>query len=82
MPDSDETSNLERIDKLTQQISLLLEHGEKVNDFLSRIADAQLKLAEVQNRLDLQQAETTDKLNALVAVVDDLVRRSGNQPPL
>ena len=80
MPDND-GSALARIEEITQQIVRLVTHGEKVNDFLSKIADAHIKLAEAQNRLELAQAETTEKLNALIAVVDDLVReRSGQHP--
>jgi len=80
MPDND-GSALARIEEITQQIVRLVTHGEKVNDFLSKIADAHIKLAEAQNRLEIAQAENTEKLNALIAVVDDLVRGRGSQQP-
>jgi Mn-dependent DtxR family transcriptional regulator len=62
----------------TRQIAMLLEHGQEVNQFLNRIAEAQLRLAEAQNRQELAQAETAEKLNALIAIVDETVRGRGN----
>jgi hypothetical protein len=86
MSDNDGASRLDRLEELidqrTEQIIRLVAHGEKVNDFLSKIADAHVKLAENQNRLELAQTETTEKLNALIAVVDDLVKARGGQQPL
>ena len=100
MPDTNGASRLDRIeeilDKHTQEIALLLEHGRQVDDSLNksakalervtevllRLAEAQNRLTEAHMRLELAQAETTEKLNALIAVVDDLVRHRGGQQPL
>jgi len=127
MRDGNGTSRLDRIEaileKHTEQIGLLLQHGQRTNDFLGRMAEAQVRMAEAQvimsedlakmaeaqvkmadaqvrmaedlvkmaedlvklvraqNRLEIAQAETTEKLNALIAIVDDWIRRNGGWPP-
>jgi len=80
MPETNGSSRLDRIERIleehTRQIAMLLEHGQQVNTFLERIAAAHLKLAESQNRLEVAQAETTDKLNGLIGAVDQMRRET------
>jgi hypothetical protein len=71
--------------RTNERFTTLLEHGQEVNRFLNRIAEAELRLAEAQNRheeaqnrLEFAQAETTEKLNALIAIVDEIARGRGN----
>lgn len=63
------------------QIGILLEHGQRTNEFLQRTAEAQLrlaeaqnKLAEAQNKLEAAQLETAEKLDALIRIADEWIR--------
>jgi hypothetical protein len=50
------------------------EHRQFRQDYKMLLA-AQVALTEQQKITDMKMAETTEKLNALIAVVDDLLRR-------
>jgi len=67
------TNHVARTDR---QIEALLTHGQTVNETLSRVAESQVRLAEAQLRLAEAQNHTEERLNALISVVDDLIRRN------
>src|ERR1700684_1130058 len=99
MAESNGNSRIDRIEKdleklvgivvsQANQIGILLEHGQRTNEFLQRTAEAQLrlaeaqnklaeaqnKLAEAQNKLEAAQLETTEKLDALIRIADEWIR--------
>jgi archaellum component FlaC len=61
----------ENLEKLVGIVERLADHVHLVDESLAHLAQSQLKLAEAQN-------QTEERLNALIAVVDDIVRR---RPP-
>jgi hypothetical protein len=75
-----------RLDRIERAIEALVDaqkHHEQQNseehrqfrqDYKMLLA-AQVALTEQQKITDMKMAETTEKLNALIAVVDDLLRR-------
>ena len=85
MAESNGNSRIDRIEKdleplvgivgsQANQIGILLEHGQRANEFLQRTAEAQLRLAEAQNKLEAAQLDTTEKLDALIRIADEWIR--------
>jgi len=57
-------------------------HGQTVNDMMGKLADAQLRLGQTQSRLadaHLRLAEaqnlTEERLNSLITLINELLRR-------
>lgn len=58
----------ENLETLVGVVQRLADHVGEGDRYLARLAEAQLKLAESQNT-------TEEKLNSLIQVVDDVIRR-------
>ena len=58
----------DHVQVLTDQTQVLADHARATNAFLQQTAEAQLRLATAQN-------ETEDRLNALIKIVDGLIRK-------
>ena len=90
MGDEQNGQGKSRLDRLEGLMELLIDDHLKFSDEHKKLLTAQVLLAEMQQRaekrmeqLDLKMAElaeaqknTAERLNALIAVVDDLVRRN------
>jgi hypothetical protein len=90
MGDEQNGQGKSRLDRLEGLMELLIDDHLKFNDEHKRLLTAQVLLAEAQQRaekrmeqLDRKMAElaesqkdTGERLNALIAVLDDLVRRN------
>jgi hypothetical protein len=90
MGDEQNGQGKSRLDRLEGLMELLIDDHLKFSDEHKKLLTAQVVLAEMQQRaekrmeqLDLKMAElaevqkdTAERLNALIAVVDDLVRRN------
>ncbi len=64
--------HIERHDRL---ITHILEQQAGFRTDLGALLKAQVQLTESQRRTDEKMAETSEKLHALIHIVDDLVRR-------
>src|SRR3974390_2804950 len=67
---------------LAEQMHAMASHGQTVNEMMGKLADAQLRLSHTQSRLadgQLQLADaqnhTEERLNALITVINELLRR-------
>jgi predicted nucleic acid-binding Zn-ribbon protein len=67
---------------LAEQMHAMASHGQTVNEMMGKIADAQLRLSQTQSRLaDAQlklaeaQNHTEERLNALITLINELLRR-------
>jgi outer membrane protein TolC len=67
---------------LAEQMHAMASHGQTVNEMIGKIADAQLRLSQTQSRLaDAQlklaeaQNQTEERLNALITLINELLRR-------
>jgi len=79
------------VDRIERNMETLVGVVRRVADLqegaqlqIGRLTEAQLRLTENQARLEMAQAETTDKLNALIGIVDERIRRrppNGQNPP-
>lgn len=90
MGDEQNGQGKSRLDRLEGLMELLIDDHLKFSDEHKKLLTAQVLLTEMQQRaekrmeqLDLKMAElaeaqkdTGERLNALIAVVDDLVRRN------
>lgn len=70
-------SNLERL--VTAMLGLA-EHAGRTDARIEALAISQAALAESQAALTEAQRNTEERLNALISVVDDLVRRTPPPP--
>jgi chromosome segregation ATPase len=64
--------------RLTEEQRHMAEEQRRLTEEQRRLTEAQRRLTEAQTRLEEAQRHTEERLNALIAVVDDLVRR---RPP-
>jgi len=78
----------ERLTRLENSVEQLEASVATVTDLVGRVAQAEIRLVEKMERLasshaDLaeSQAHTDRRLDALIDVVDKLVRRNGNPSP-
>jgi hypothetical protein len=60
----------------------MVTHGQMVNEMMGKLADAQLRLSQTQSRLaDAQlqladaQSHTEERLNALITLMKEILRR-------
>jgi len=67
---------------LAEQMNSMVSHGGMVNEMMSKLADAQLRLSQTQSRLaDAQlklaeaQSNTEERLNSLITLINELLRR-------
>ena len=67
---------------LAEQMHAMASHGQTVNEMIGKLADAQLRLSQTQSRIadaQLQLAEahnhTEERLNALITLINELLRR-------
>jgi chromosome segregation ATPase len=73
-----------QLEQLAGQVLKLADHVVTFADHVERIDEIMTGLIEKVDSLAASQAHSDERLNALVAVVDDLVRRngkSGTHPP-
>lgn len=79
-------SSIERLSAavltLAEQMHAMASHGQTVNEMMGKLADAQLRLSQTQSRIadaQLQLAEannhTEERLNALITLINELLRR-------
>ena len=92
-PSSDNgASRLDRIEKLLEMLvgdhvklvdehRFLLRAQVVLTEKVDKLADAQQRLTEKVDKLADAQQHTEERLNALISVVDDLVRRPPPPPP-
>jgi hypothetical protein len=74
---------------LAEQMNAMVSHGQMVNEMMSKLADSQLRLSQTQSRLtDAQlklaeaQSHTEERLNSLITLVDELLRRMPQPEPV
>jgi outer membrane protein TolC len=67
---------------LAEQMHAMASHGQTVNEMMGKLVDAQLRLSQTQSRIadaQLQLAEahnhTEERLNALITLINELLRR-------
>ena len=67
---------------LAEQMHAMASHGQTVNEMIGKLVDAQLRLSQTQSRIadaQLQLAEahnhTEERLNALITLINELLRR-------
>ena len=68
---------------MTEQMHAMASHGQMVNEMMTKLADAQLRLSQTQSRLaDAQlqlvaeaQNNTEERLNTLITLINELLRR-------
>ena len=86
---AESTNGSGRLDRIERAIEALVEaqrqHVEQSNEEHRKfrqdhqlLLTAQVVLTEQQKVTDMKMAETTEKLNALITVVDDFIRRQNN----
>ena len=66
---------IRRLDSLERITANLVRYGVSLRTDVRRLDAAMAKLAVAQTRTELNLAEATEKLNALIDVVDDLRKR-------
>jgi peptidoglycan hydrolase CwlO-like protein len=75
---------VEHVDHFQREITAatlaIAEEQRRLTEEQRRLTEAQRRLTEAQTRLEEAQRHTEERLNALIAVVDDLVRRRPPQP--
>ena len=74
----------ERVDRLENSVSRLVSIQQQTVDVLGLSVEGQRRLAERTERLERSAQETTEKLNALIDVVDGIIhgkQQPPNQPP-
>ena len=64
-----------RLDRLEGLMELLIDDHLKFSDEHKRLLTAQVLLADAQKQTEQELKELAERMNALIAVVDDLVRR-------
>lgn len=64
-----------RLDRLEGLMELLIDDHLKFGDEHKRLLTAQVLLADAQKQTEQELKELAERMNALIAVVDDLVRR-------
>lgn len=62
------------------QIAELSRKVDTVTDLVGRVAQAEIRLVERMDKLADSQSHTDQRLDALIDVVDKLIRRNGRQP--
>jgi hypothetical protein len=81
-----------RLDRIEGVIEALANRQVLIEDEFARLLKAQVVMVDamttmsdtmtaVERRIDERQRQSDDRLNALIAVVDDLIRRGPLQPP-
>jgi ABC-type transporter Mla subunit MlaD len=68
----------ERLAKLETSLTTVSDSLNTVTDLVGRLAQAEIRLVERMDRLAESQAQTDQRLDILVDVVDKLVRRNGS----
>ena len=67
-----------RLDRVERLLDAYIQHNERAHENFERehkdLLTAQVVLTGHMDTLSLKLAEVTDKLNGLIAVVDDIVR--------
>lgn len=64
-----------RLDRLEGLMELLIDDHLKFDDEHKRLLTAQVLLTDAQKQTEQELKELAERMNALIAVVDDLVRR-------
>ena len=87
MSDEQNGHGKSRLDRLEGLMELLIDDHLKFTDEHKRLLTAQILLTEAQQRTEQRiqdlaesQKQTDERLNALIRVVDDLVRHRPPQP--
>jgi hypothetical protein len=95
MSDEHNGSGKSRLDRLENLMELLINDHVRFDDDLNRLLTAQVvltdrvdklavstsELAVTMRELAVSQKHTDERLNALIHVVDDLIRNRPSQPP-
>ena len=74
-----EAQNEERMSSLAGVVHVLLETQNRTEQRIQLLTEAQLRTEQRVQELAESQKQTTGNLNALIKVVDDLVRRDGRR---
>ncbi|HEX5483135.1 MAG TPA: hypothetical protein VFZ08_10985 [Terriglobia bacterium] len=70
----------EEIARNSEQIAELGRKIDTVTDLVGRLAQAEIRLVERMDELAGAQAHSDQRLDALIDVVDKLIRRNGREP--
>jgi hypothetical protein len=68
-----------RLDRMEKLMELLIQNHLAFRDDLGQLLTAQVVLTDRVDKLAQNAEHTNERMNALIAVVDDVVRRGG--PP-
>jgi len=68
-----------RMDRMERLLEAYIQHNERAHENFERehkdLLTAQVVLSGHMDELSVKMAEVTDKLNGLIGVVDDIIRR-------
>ena len=74
----DDAGGKSRLDRLEGLVEVLIDDHIKFSDEHKKLLIAQVVLTDRLDRLIEAQTHTEERLNALIAVVDDIVRKRPN----
>jgi hypothetical protein len=81
MADQDNRHGSARLDRIEGIIEALANRQVPIEDEFARLLKAQVVMFDTMNNLGGLQRQADERLNALRAFVDDLIRRGPLQPP-